>query len=75
VVNIQLCAAVPTESRSGQISRIAIILMCTTFPIVSLRVYSRLKFSGRLFGDDWFALVSAVRCPPGAYLKFKVKYP
>ncbi|PMD58647.1 uncharacterized protein K444DRAFT_724157, partial [Hyaloscypha bicolor E] len=59
-VNIQLCAAVPIESRSGQISRIAIILMCINFPIVSLRVYSRLKFSGRLFEDDWFALISAV---------------
>ncbi len=59
--NIQLCASVPTESQSSQISRIAIVLMCITFPIVGLRVYSRLRFSKKLFEDDWFALISAVR--------------
>jgi hypothetical protein len=63
-VNIQLCASVPTESQSSQISRIAIVLMCITFPIVGLRVYSRLRFSKQLFEDDWFALISAVRSYP-----------
>ncbi|KAH8790746.1 hypothetical protein BGZ57DRAFT_923255 [Hyaloscypha finlandica] len=68
-VNIRLCAAVPTESRSGKISRITIILMCITFPIVGLRVYSRLKFSSRLFEDDWFALISAALLLPTSVIE------
>jgi hypothetical protein len=40
--------------------------MVITFPIVGLRVYSRMRFSKRLFEDDWCALISAVSIPPGS---------
>jgi hypothetical protein len=48
--------------------------MCITFPIVGLRVYSRLKFSRRLFEDDWFALVSAVSSRLAIFYKPNAKY-
>ncbi|PMD41250.1 hypothetical protein L207DRAFT_581699 [Hyaloscypha variabilis F] len=73
-VNIQLCASVPTESQSSQISRIAIVLMCITFPIVGLRVYSRLRFSKQLFEDDWFALISAALLLPTSIIEILTVY-
>ncbi|KAE9373711.1 hypothetical protein N431DRAFT_465988 [Stipitochalara longipes BDJ] len=73
-VNIQLCAAVPTESRSSQINQIAIVLMSITFPIVGLRVYSRLRFSKRLFEDDWFALISAALLLPTSVIEILTVY-
>ncbi|PMD18571.1 hypothetical protein NA56DRAFT_751260 [Hyaloscypha hepaticicola] len=68
-INLELCAAVHTESRSSQISRIAITLMCITFPIVGLRVYSRMRFSRRLFEDDWCALISAALLFPTSVIE------
>ncbi|KAK2058248.1 integral membrane protein [Colletotrichum caudatum] len=55
-----LCAAYPKESRSREVMTIAIVLPAMAFPIVGLRCLSRWRSAGRLWWDDWMAVVSAI---------------
>ncbi|KAK2046231.1 integral membrane protein [Colletotrichum somersetense] len=55
-----LCAAYPKESRSREVVTIAIVLPAMAFPIVGLRCFSRWRSAGRLWWDDWMAVVSAI---------------
>ncbi|EFQ33611.1 uncharacterized protein GLRG_08540 [Colletotrichum graminicola M1.001] len=55
-----LCAAYPEDSRSQEVMMIAVVLSALTFPMVGLRCFSEWKTTGRLWWDDWTAVVAAI---------------
>jgi len=55
-----LCAAYPKESRSHEVMTVAVVLPTLTFPMVGLRCFSGWKTTGRLWWDDWTAVVAAI---------------
>nr|XP_036583947.1 uncharacterized protein CTRU02_06078 [Colletotrichum truncatum]KAF6793206.1 integral membrane protein [Colletotrichum truncatum] len=55
-----LCRPYPHASRKLEIKVVVAILAVITFPIVALRLYSRLTIAGRLELDDWTTAVTGV---------------
>ena len=56
-----LCTAYPKESRSDELKTISITTIILSVTLLGLRLYSRWLKSGRLWSDDAFAIVAAVR--------------
>ncbi|KAK1975181.1 integral membrane protein [Colletotrichum cereale] len=55
-----LCAAYPKESRSNEIKIVAIVLPSIAIPAVALRCVSRWRATGRLWWDDWMAVLATI---------------
>jgi hypothetical protein len=57
-----LCAAYPQPSRSGTVSRVAIAGSALVFPIIALRLWTRIKYMQRLWADDYATIAGAASC-------------
>ena len=60
LVNGQLCAGVPIESRSWAVSIVGIVCVPVALTCVALRCYSRYSMLRRLGYDDWIVVTAAV---------------
>lgn len=57
-VEADLCAAYPKPSRTSEVQNAVAIGSALLFPVVGLRIYSRKRHGGRLWRDDYAALMS-----------------
>ncbi|TQN68645.1 hypothetical protein CSHISOI_06967 [Colletotrichum shisoi] len=55
-----LCEAYPKESRRLEVRRTLIISCILVFLIVALRLFTRMKYAGGLWGDDYTTIFAAV---------------
>ena len=56
----EICLGVPYPSRQVEIIRAEIILAAFAFPIVGLRLISRIWVAHRLWWDDWMIILATV---------------
>jgi len=59
ILQNQICAGVPQPSRSAEIVRDSIIIAAFTFPIIVLRIVSRVWVTQRMWWDDWMVVLAA----------------
>ncbi|KAL0933531.1 uncharacterized protein CTRU02_212494 [Colletotrichum truncatum] len=55
-----LCEAYPKESRRAEVRRTLIISCSLVFLIVALRLFTRMKYAGGLWPDDYMTIFAAV---------------
>lgn len=60
ILRDELCLEVPQPSRSAEIVRTEIILTAITFPIIALRLISRVWVARKVWWDDWMVVAAAV---------------
>ncbi|KAK1952059.1 hypothetical protein LY78DRAFT_731281 [Colletotrichum sublineola] len=58
-----LCEAYPKESRRPEVRRALIISCSVVFLVVALRLFTRIKYAGGLWGDDYMTIFAAVTGP------------
>ncbi|KAE9374985.1 hypothetical protein N431DRAFT_335608, partial [Stipitochalara longipes BDJ] len=66
ILRNELCAGVPQPSRSTEIIRDSIIIATFTFPIIILRLISRVWITRKVWWDDWAVIVAAVLMIPNS---------
>jgi len=54
-----ICAGVPQPSRSAEIVRDSVIIAAVTFPIIILRIISRVWVTQEVWWDDWMIMIAA----------------
>ncbi|CZR70002.1 uncharacterized protein PAC_19903 [Phialocephala subalpina] len=64
IIRNQLCKGVAHKSRSTEIVRAEIILAAFTFPMIALRLISRVWVAQRVWWDDWMVLLAAMFIVP-----------
>lgn len=64
IMQTEICPGVPQPSRGPEIARNAVVLATILFPIVCLRITSRLVITHRLWWDDWFTLAGVLVMVP-----------
>ncbi|KAH8647201.1 integral membrane protein [Xylariales sp. PMI_506] len=64
-----MCAAFPIESRVKEVRTVAIVALVLSFVVVSARCAARLQRTGKLWSDDWTAIISALMLIGGAGLE------
>ncbi|KAK1966814.1 hypothetical protein LY78DRAFT_538572, partial [Colletotrichum sublineola] len=55
-----LCEAYPKESRRPEVRRTLIVSCSFVFLVVALRLFTRIKYAGGLWGDDYTTIFAAV---------------
>ncbi|KAH7411240.1 hypothetical protein BKA64DRAFT_377076 [Cadophora sp. MPI-SDFR-AT-0126] len=70
----QLCKDVPYPSRSSEIVRAEIILAAFTFPMIALRLISRVWIAQRVWWDDWMVLFSGTLMIPMSTIPIYTSY-
>jgi hypothetical protein len=60
ILQNEICSGVLYPSRKVEIIRAEIILAGFTFPIIILRLISRVWVAHRLWWDDWMVIIAAV---------------
>ncbi|KAI6251406.1 hypothetical protein HI914_01031 [Erysiphe necator] len=56
----KLCAGYPQESRKAYIMKVGIIFFVITMIVLGCRLYTRYSNTGKLWADDWVALVAGI---------------
>ncbi|POS86267.1 hypothetical protein EPUL_001221, partial [Erysiphe pulchra] len=56
----KICTGYPQESRKGYIMRMGIIFFVITMIVLGCRLFTRYSNTGRLWADDWVALVAGI---------------
>ncbi|KZL83919.1 integral membrane protein [Colletotrichum incanum] len=54
-----LCEAYPKESRRQEVRRTLVISCSLVFLVVALRLFTRMKYAGGLWGDDYMTIFAA----------------
>lgn len=58
----KICAGYPQESRTAYIVRVGLIFFVITMIVLGCRLFTRYSNTGKLWADDWVALVAGVSC-------------
>ncbi|RKF64650.1 putative integral membrane protein [Erysiphe neolycopersici] len=56
----KICAGYPQESRKAYIMRVGIIFFVITMIVLGCRLFTRYSNTGKLWADDWVALVAGI---------------
>lgn len=56
----KICAGYPQESRTAYIVRVGLIFFVITMIVLGCRLFTRYSNTGKLWADDWVALVAGV---------------
>ncbi|KAE9365087.1 hypothetical protein N431DRAFT_353714, partial [Stipitochalara longipes BDJ] len=70
----EICLGVPYPSRQVEIIRAEIILAAFAFPIVGLRLISRIWVAHRLWWDDWMVIIATVLMIPNTAIPIYTAY-
>jgi hypothetical protein len=57
---MSMCAAYPTESRVHEVRTVALVAIIVTSAVVAARCVARFQMTGRLWSDDWTAIVATI---------------
>ncbi|KAI1840419.1 hypothetical protein JX266_013386 [Neoarthrinium moseri] len=68
-MRLALCAAYPKESRVFEVRVAAIATLAVSTVIVAMRCAARISITGRLWSDDWTAILATVFLVVGAGLE------
>ncbi|KAH8787231.1 hypothetical protein BGZ57DRAFT_134326 [Hyaloscypha finlandica] len=70
----EICLGAPFPSRQAEIIRAEIILAVFTFPIVILRLISRVWIAHKLWWDDWMVILATVLMVPNTVIPIYTAY-
>ncbi|KAH7009426.1 uncharacterized protein B0I36DRAFT_226338, partial [Microdochium trichocladiopsis] len=59
-IETEICASYPKESRSSEVISVPIAGCVIVFPVIALRLYSRLRYAKGFSGDDFATIAAAV---------------
>ncbi|KAL2071931.1 hypothetical protein VTL71DRAFT_13166 [Oculimacula yallundae] len=68
ILQDQLCLSVPFESRKVEIIRAQYLLAGFTYPIIILRMISRIWIAQRVWWDDWMVVIAAAFMIPNTVI-------
>lgn len=60
-VEQQLCAAYPAVTRGQLVVKVAAVISAIVLPTVAIRLYARIRFTNKLWIDDYATILGAVR--------------
>lgn len=60
ILQTEICVGVPHESRKWEILRVEYILAAFAFPMIALRMISRIVIARKVWWDDWMIIFCAV---------------